>query len=357
MKNLNRLSKQPSDNYLMLVPAVSDEDRRAQKDLFHRLANYVTWLDENGRSWREPALSEYRDYLLETRRLAPSTVNGQIATIRSRLNSLIESGVIHEALRTSIGSQLNEETLDDAVQNIRDAIDVKSTRVNVPESEPEYLRLSKDDILQLLDSFNEILKELDEFLEDPDEAAEITDETRNGIGQFLLSHLRDRAIIALMYITGLRENELCALDVKDLNQEFESQPALHVPDGRGCVERLIPYGGLIWALDYVNKWLLCSGIKDGPVFRGLYKGGSYRSSNLSIRALEYILASHPIEIDGEEVKIRPMDLRRAYARLLYESGMTLQAIGENLGVNDINTVLDYVGAARTDTRIPPSIER
>ena len=38
-------------------------------------------------------------------------------------------------------------------------------------------------------------------------------------------------------------------------------------------------------------------------------------------------------------------------------GMTLQAIGENLGVNDMNTVLDYVGAAQTDTRIPPSIER
>ena len=81
-----------------------------------------------------------------------------------------------------------------------------------------------------------------------------------------------------------------------------------------------------------------------------------RPSGISVRALEYILASYPIEVDGEEVRIRPMDLRRAYTRSLYESDMELAAIRENLGVQDINTVLDYIGPIPDGNRIPRTSE-
>jgi integrase len=331
-----------SPNYRILVPSLSDDEKRSKKDLVNRLGGYATWLDENRRTCMEPALDEYKDYLLEERGLAPATVNAHLATIRSRFRSLLKSGAIQEAVQASQGKHCDRATraeeVEKVVKRIRHAIAADSNRVEAPPSDIEYLQLTKEHVLGLLGNFDKLLKEAGGFPE--------------SIDPYELVWIRDRAILALMYTTGLRENEICALEVDDLNQKLGDEPALHVPEGRGCVERLIPFGNLIWGLEYVNKWLKAADITEGPVFRGFFKGGSLRPSGLSVRALEYILANYPIVIDGEDVKIRPMDLRRAYARLLYESGMSLGAIRENLGVQDINTVLDYIGPVPPGTRIP-----
>lgn len=329
--NLDDSTERFSSNYAMLVPVVSDKDKRARKDHINRIGAYAFWLDDNDRKWWEPALEEYRDFLLNVRKLAPSTVNAHLATIRSRIRSLLEGGEIEKALYDLTGDNWSEETRVDEVKekidDIRHAIAIHSTRVELPESETDYIRLTDEDALR--------------FLKTP------KDNTADGV--------RARAIIALMYTTGLRENEVCTLQVTDLYCFLDGKPALHVPRGRGCTERLVPYGGLIWGLDYVNEWLLGFKIAEGPVFRGFYKGGNIRPTGLSVRALENILASFPIVVKKKEVKIRPMDLRRAYARLLYGLDMPLVAIRDNLGVNDINTVLDYIGPTAVDARIPPSI--
>ncbi len=331
MKKRANLWQARSENYTMLVPLVPEEDKRAKKDLINRTETYAQWLDDNERNWWEPDLSQYRDYLLY-RNLAPSTVNAHLATLRSRYRSLLKSSRTRDRLYAMTDKrdlpEWRQEKVDEILQNIRQAIAVHTTRLVVPESETEYLRFAKRDLDQLLER----------------------------IGGHSPIAARDRAIIALMYTTGLRENELCVLKVNDLYHLYNGKPALHVPSGRGCVERLIPYGDLIWGLKYVNEWLEKAEIADGPVFRGFYKGENMRPSGISVRALEYILASYPIEVDGEEVRIRPMDLRRAYTRSLYESDMELAAIRENLGVQDINTVLDYIGPIPDGNRIPRTSE-
>jgi integrase len=363
----NTLPESDSLNYKMLVPPISDNEKRAKKDLVNRLGTYANWLDENRRTYMKPALDDYRDYLLEARRLAPTTVNAHLATIRSRFRSLLKSGAIQAAVRASQHEDDDEKTrakeVNNIVERIRREIAVNSTRVEVPPSDTIYLRLTKEDVLQLRKGFDELLKDFDgslkrfyEFLKDQREFLGFVGEFSRSVEEITLVRIRDRAIFGLMYTTGLRENEVCALEVNDLYRLFDGEPALHVPEGRGCVERLIPYGGLIWGLKYVNTWLFVAQITDGPVFRGFYKGGGVRPSGLSVRALEYTLESYPVTIEGEEIKIRPMDLRRAYARLLYETGMSLGAIRENLGVQDINTVLDYIGPVPPDTRIPAPIE-
>jgi len=99
-----------------------------------------------------------------------------------------------------------------------------------------------------------------------------------------------------------------------------------------------------------------AGIKNGPVFRGLYKSGNkLRPGRLSVRAIEYILASYPIMVDGVLTAVKPHDCRRTYARLLYEAGVDVVAIQQNLGHADMRTTLGYIGELDVDRRRAPAI--
>lgn len=73
-----------------------------------------------------------------------------------------------------------------------------------------------------------------------------------------LQALRDTAMIALMLCTGAREMELCGLDVKDLRQRVNDELVLHIREGKGAKERVVPYGNLEWCLSIVYNWRLVS---------------------------------------------------------------------------------------------------
>jgi len=72
--------------------------------------------------------------------------------------------------------------------------------------------------------------------------------------------IRDTALIAMMLCTGVREAELCALDVDDLREHYEGELALHIRKGKGLKARLVPYGELNWALSIVDSWMVMAGV-------------------------------------------------------------------------------------------------
>jgi integrase/recombinase XerD len=159
-----------------------------------------------------------------------------------------------------------------------------------------------------------------------------------------------------MLTTGIRESELCALEVPDLRQRLGGELALCVREGKGCKQRLVPYGSLSWVLVLVDAWMEQAGIvEDGFVFRGLYKGDTLRPGPLSVRAVQYILADYPIAIDGQLTAVRPHDLRRTYARALYSAGLDPVALQQNMGHASLETTLGYVGVLSADQRRPPSV--
>jgi site-specific recombinase XerD len=162
-------------------------------------------------------------------------------------------------------------------------------------------------------------------------------------------------MLALALCTGLREAELVGLDVGDLRQHLGGELALHVREGKGRKGRLVPYGELSWVLVLVDAWLDEAGIESGPVFRGLYRGGRVRETRLTTRAVRYILRGYPIAISGDLVALAPHDLRRTYARLLYDHGTDLVAIQQNLGHAQIETTLGYIGTLDADKRRPGAI--
>ena len=61
---------------------------------------------------------------------------------------------------------------------------------------------------------------------------------------------------------------------------------VHVRQGKGAKERLVPYRELEWCLVFVKRWLQVAGIESGAVFRAFWKGNKrIRDSRLSVRGI------------------------------------------------------------------------
>jgi site-specific recombinase XerD len=159
-----------------------------------------------------------------------------------------------------------------------------------------------------------------------------------------------------MLATGIREQELCSLVVSDLYETLGEQPALLVREGKGAKQRLIPYGDMIGARAIVERWLRAAGISEGVVFRGFYQGKrALRHTGLDVRSVQRILERYPIAMNGKTSYARPHDLRRTYARRLFDAGVESVAIQQNLGHSDLKTTLGYIGSLDVDRRKPPSV--
>ena len=308
----------------------------------YRLKTYIDWLKVNNLSWINADLRTYRDYLRESysgrdkEPLAANTVKAHLSTIRGRYKRILKSNALRDMLYASTPENESPSDrkafVDETIERLKNAIDPEYTTIKVVKRQdtPDnmHIRLSEEQSLALI----------------------------NKPSTNTLRGLRDTAIISLLLCTGIREAELCALNIEDLKRSFGGDVALHIRHGKGSKERLIPYGSLNWVLTIVGKWLENAGIEEGAVFRGFYKGCKrVRRTRLTVRAINQILERYPIEIKGTLRKINPHNLRRTYARQLYEAGVDLLAIRDNLGHADSRTTLGYIGTMDVDARKPPPI--
>lgn len=311
----------------LLIPP--DADKHAK----YRLKKFTAWLGE--RSWLEPDLGAYRDHLA-SEGYAASTISCHLSTLRARYQAIARDNGTRDALYRNIPDHCQTPAdqkafVDETLERLKNAADPKNSEVKVktiqdrPDS--DFLRLSREQAEVLM-------------------AAPGTDTLRG---------LRDTAVISLLLTTGIREAELVALEVADLRQRLGGELALHIKEGKGAKERMVPYGALSWVLVLVDAWLEVAGIEDGPVFRGFYKGGSLRPGPMTGRTVQYILADYPVVIEGEPARIKPHDCRRTYARRCYECGADPLAIRDNLGHADLKTTLAYIGTLDASRRRPPSI--
>lgn len=323
-----------------LMPTDPTRDQRT------RIGIYQDWLQSTNRPWYSPNLTDYRDYLLDEytsrygayagQTLSPRSVAAHLSTIRGRYQAILKDNrfrdMLYQMTPDSAAPSDKKALVDEALQRLQNAIDPDVAKVEVitqqDRPDAETLRLTSDQASRLL-------------------AAPGVD---------TLMGLRDTALIALMLCTGVREAELIALDVKDLRQHLGGELALHIRRGKGAKERLIPYGSLDFCLTILDSWLTFAGIESGAVFRGFYKGGKrVRSGRLHVRAVNQIMEKYPVVIAGRSTLVHPHDLRRTYARRLYEAGVDVVAIQQNLGHADLKTTLHYIGELNADKRKPPAV--
>ena len=330
------------ENYAILMPPEPSKDQKS------RLNFFIDWLAGTRRRWYQPDLPAYRDYLLKDRQrkdrhgqpipapLAPQTVTAHLATIRGRYAELIRNNAIRDRLYELANPAASEAEQRAVVDEffIRMSNDVHPTAAAVKlirrqdSADSEHLRLKPYQVQALVEA--------------------------PGIAG--LRGLRDTALMTLMVCTGIRAAEAADLQVDDLRQRLGGELSLRVRQGKGGKQRLIPYGPLDWCLLYADAWLEQAGIGSGAVFRGIRRGGrTVRPSGISTCAVNGILNSHPIRIDGRLRCVKPHDLRRTYARSAYEFGMDLERIRQNLGHTSLQTTQTYIGELDGKDRHPPNM--
>jgi len=155
--------------------------------------------------------------------------------------------------------------------------------------------------------------------------------------------LRDRAMLELLYATGLRASELCQLQLSDLNSEL----GVVRVTGKGHRQRLVPVGRA--AVAAVASY--CENSR-GQLLRGRaskYLFVSPRGTRLTRQAFWKLLAGHGRKA-GIFRRLAPHMLRHSFATHLLEGGADLRSVQTMLGHADISTTQIYTHVMRSRLR-------
>lgn len=191
---------------------------------------------------------------------------------------------------------------------------------NVTDNDPmQYIQTAKKatNLPKILS-----LKEVDKLLDTPN--------TEEEIG------LRDRAILELMYATGLRISELVNLRLDELHLTMGFLQTV----GKGNKERIIPIGNeaIKWLNDYLeySRPLFASRAEEESPFVFL----NSRGTGLSRQGVWKNLKK-TVQLAGIKKNVSPHMLRHSFATHLLENGADLRIVQELLGHSDISTTQIY----------------
>ncbi len=152
-------------------------------------------------------------------------------------------------------------------------------------------------------------------------------------------HLRDEAMIELLYATGLRVSELVSLSLRDVNLEV----GYVMPLGKGAKVRIVPIGDA--SREKLTRYL------NGP--RGVLLAGrhsshvfiSNRGKAMTRQRFWQILREYA-RAAGVTAKFSPHTLRHSFATHLLTRGADLRSVQAMLGHAQITTTQIYTHVAR-----------
>jgi integrase/recombinase XerD len=153
--------------------------------------------------------------------------------------------------------------------------------------------------------------------------------------------LRDRAILEVLYATGLRVSELIGLRPEDVDFEVGILTCF----GKGRKERLVPLGSQACA--WLRRYLAEARDAHGKPAPRLFL--SRRGAALSRMGLWRIVRQHAVTA-GVQQTLTPHVLRHSFATHLLEHGADLRALQAMLGHADISTTQVYTHISRERLR-------
>ena len=151
--------------------------------------------------------------------------------------------------------------------------------------------------------------------------------------------LRDRAMLELLYSTGLRVSELVGLSMQQINLQAGVLRVM----GKGSKERVLPIGEV--AVDWLEQYLtesrpaLISSNSSDAVFSG--RAGK----PLTRQAFWYAIKKYALAA-GIHTHLSPHTLRHAFATHLLNHGADLRVVQMLLGHSDLSTTQIYTHVAR-----------
>lgn len=152
--------------------------------------------------------------------------------------------------------------------------------------------------------------------------------------------LRDAALLELLYGTGARVSEVCALDVDDIRRVLDDPDLGLRLIGKGDKERIVPLGS--YAAKAVDAWL----IRGRPAWAEIGNGEHALLLNTRGRRLSRQSAWAVIRRAGEATgldveHLSPHSLRHSYATHLLDGGADVRVVQELLGHSSVTTTQIY----------------
>jgi len=243
--------------------------------------------DQDIESWPRVHRNHVMKYLLHLKEKgrAPSTVTRNLAAIRSFFQFLLQEGSLTEDPSTDLESPKQDKKL------------------------PEILTTT----------------EVDKLLKQPN----LTD----------VKGKRDKAMLELIYATGMRVTELISLNV----EHVDIKNGYILCRGKGDKERIVPLGKIaIYCIsDYLAKSrpLLRKSMTEPALFL------NHHGRRLTRQGFWKILKKYAEKI-GIDKRITPHTLRHSFATHLLENGADLRSVQEMLGHSDISTTQIYTQLTR-----------
>ena len=154
--------------------------------------------------------------------------------------------------------------------------------------------------------------------------------------------LRDRALLELLYATGLRVSELVGLKLFNLSLDDRVVRTF----GKGGKERLVPLGEI--AADWLQRWLAAGrpALLKGRPSDFVFVTGRRNSDGMTRQMAWALIKKHAVAAGIPREKISPHVLRHAFATHLLNHGADLRVVQLLLGHADISTTQIYTHVAR-----------
>lgn len=155
--------------------------------------------------------------------------------------------------------------------------------------------------------------------------------------------MRDKAMLELLYATGMRVSEMLGLDTQHLNLDLGFVRCM----GKGSRERIIPVGEVAqkYLREYLSRCWLKLRRNSGERAVFLNKNGR----RLTRQGFWKILKGYAKKA-GIQQEITPHVLRHSFATHLLENGADLRAVQEMLGHADISTTQIYTHLSKRKLR-------
>jgi len=153
-----------------------------------------------------------------------------------------------------------------------------------------------------------------------------------------LKGYRDKAMLELLYATGIRVSELISLDLDDVNLEMQ-----YIRCNKGARERIVPIGSV--SVNALQEYLTKSRnlLIQRPDEKALFV--SVNGKRLTRQGFWKIIKQYKNQAKNNK-DITPHTLRHSFAAHLLENGADLRSIQEMLGHSDISSTQIYAQLAK-----------